>query len=278
MKITLEMIKELRQKTQAGITYCKKALEETKGDVDSAVDILKKKGLYHKPDQKKDILQGLTNVLIHKNKAILYEFNAETDFVVQNENFTELYNKIGQILLEADMSVKTLTDFLKYKYNGLTVEEIIAQKAFVIKEQIILSRIQIVYKKDKEGFGFYKHQRGKISSLVHLSNSSADVEEHLPVHIVAMKPKFINKDSADMKFFVQEKENLLEQIKQKNINKPLNDKILEKIAENNLKVLIEKHCLLEQPFYMDFTQKVSEYLNHNNTNIIAYYLFEVGKR
>ncbi|WP_323847922.1 MAG: translation elongation factor Ts [Phytoplasma sp.] len=278
MKITLEMIKELRKKTQAGITYCKKALEETQGDVDSAVDILKKKGLfYYKPD-KKDTLQGLTNVIVNKNKAILYELNTETDFVTQNKNFIELYNEVGQILLEADFYVKILSDFLKYKWNGRTVEEIISQKAFIIKEQIVLSRIQIVYKKDQEGFGFYKHQGGKISSLVHLSNSSADAEEHLPVHVVAMKPKFLNKDLVDIKFVNQEKENLLEQIKQKNTNKPLNDTTLEKIAVNNLKALIEKNCFLEQPFYMDFNQKVSEYLKQNNTNIIAYYCFEVGKR
>ncbi|MDC9032127.1 translation elongation factor Ts [Columbia Basin potato purple top phytoplasma] len=279
MKITIEMIKELRQKTQAGITNCKKALEETNGDIESAINFLKEKGLfYHKKNKTKDILEGLTNVVVKNNKAILYELNAETDFVVQNKNFMELYNQLENILLEADSSIQNLKDFLKYQWNGQSVEELISQKSFIIKEQIVLSRIQIIYKKDEEGFGFYKHQGGKISALVHLTKSSADVEEHIPVHIVGMKPKFLSKELIDINFLNKEKEILLEQLKEKNSHKPLKDELLNKIVENKFNTLIEQNCLLEQPFYMESNQKVKEYLIQNKTDIINYYYFEVGKK
>lgn len=279
MKITIEMIKELRQETQAGITNCKKALEETNGDIESAINLLKEKGLfYHKKNKTKDIVEGLTNVVVKNNKAILYELNAETDFVVQNKNFMELYNQLENILLEADSSIQNLKDFLKYQWNGQSVEELISQKSFIIKEQIVLSRIQIIYKKDDEGFGFYKHQGGKISALVHLTKSSADVEEHMPVHIVGMKPKFLSKELIDMNFLNKEKEILLEQLKEKNSHKPLKDELLNKIVENKFNTLIEQTCLLEQPFYMESNQKVKEYLNQNKTDIINYYYFEVGKK
>ncbi|WAN63232.1 Translation elongation factor Ts [Candidatus Phytoplasma rubi] len=279
MKITLEMIKELRQKTQVGITYCKKALEDTQGDIEVAIELLKKKGVFsYNPDKKKEILEGLTNVVVKGNKAILYELNTETDFVAKNEHFIDLYNELEKILLEVDSSIKSLDDFLKYQWNGKRIEELISEKIFFIKEQIVLSRIQIIYKKDEESFGFYKHQGGKISALVHLTKSSADVEEHLPVHIVGMKPKFLNKESVDNDFINKAKENLLEQIKQKNSRKPLTDQLLEKAIENNLSTLIEKNCLLEQPFYMETNQKIREYLAHNKTDIIAYYCFEVGKK
>lgn len=279
MKITIEMIKELRQETQAGITNCKKALEETNGDIKSAINLLKEKGLfYHKKNKTKDIVEGLTNVVVKNNKAILYELNAETDFVVQNKNFMELYNQLENILLEADSSIQNLKDFLKYQWNDQSVEELISQKSFIIKEQIVLSRIQIIYKKDEEGFGFYKHQGGKISALVHLTKSSADVEEHMPVHIVGMKPKFLSKELIDMNFLNKEKEILLEQLKEKNSHKPLKDELLNKIVENKFNTLIEQTCLLEQPFYMESNQKVKEYLNQNKTDIINYYYFEVGKK
>lgn len=279
MKITIEMIKELRQKTQAGITNCKKALEETNGDIESAINFLKEKGLfYYKKNKTKDIAEGLTNVVVKNNKAILYELNAETDFVVQNKNFMDLYYQLENILLEADSSIKHLKDFLKYKWNGQSVEELISQKSFIIKEQIFLSRIQIIYKKDEEGFGFYKHQGGKISALVHLTKSSSDVEEHMPVHIVGMKPKFLSKELIDINFLNKEKEILLEQLKEKNSHKPLKDELLNKIVENKFNTLIEQTCLLEQPFYMDSNKKVKEYLIQNKTDIINYYYFEVGKK
>ncbi|MDV3195993.1 MAG: translation elongation factor Ts [Candidatus Phytoplasma stylosanthis] len=279
MKIKIELIKKLRDETQAGIQDCKKALEQKNGDFEAAFSLLREKSLfYFKNKKNKENKEGLTNVIVQDNKAILYELNAETDFVVLNKNFIELYDKIGEILLKAEPSIKTLNDFLNYYKNGQTVQEMILEKSFVIKEQISLSRIQVVYKKEKESFGFYKHQGGKISSLVHLENCSPDVQEHLPVHIVGMKPKFLSKETVEENFILEERKNLLQQIKQKNIKKPLNNDILNKIVDNSLNSIKEKNCLLEQPFYIDDKQKVKEYLLKNKTNVIGYYFFEVGQK
>ncbi|MEZ0180552.1 translation elongation factor Ts ['Camptotheca acuminata' phytoplasma] len=279
MKITIELIKQLRDKTQVGIADCKKALEQTNGNFDDAVALLKKKSLYYYKTQKtKDVTEGLTNVIIDRNKAVLYEINAETDFVVMNSNFQKLFEEVGSILLKADPSITTLESFLNFQWEGKTVKDLILEKSFVIKEQIVLSRIQVVYKKDEESFGFYKHQGGKISSLVRLDKVCPDAQEHLPVHIAGMKPQFLNKETVDKEFLNEKRNTLLEQIKEKNINKPLKDELMNQIVKNMLNATMEKICFLEQPFYMDTEKKVSEYLAIHKTNIIEYYFFEVGKK
>ncbi|QTX03140.1 elongation factor Ts [Candidatus Phytoplasma luffae] len=275
MKIIIELIKELRNKTKAGLSDCKKFLEQTNGDLEAAAKLLKEKSLcYYKTKKTKENFEGLTNILIQNNKAVLYELKAETDFVVKNQNFMDLYNKIGDILLKVDSSVQNLDDFLNYRYEGQSIKELILEKSFIIKEQIILSRIQVVYKKDKESFGFYKHQGGKISSLVHLDGFSQDVQEHLPVHIVGMKPKFLKKELVDKSFIEEENNISLKQVQEKNINRPLKPELVEKIVQNRLESVLKKVCLLEQPFYIDENQQIKEYLAKNKVNVIAYYCFE----
>ncbi|XXP77212.1 MAG: translation elongation factor Ts [Lettuce witches'-broom phytoplasma] len=279
MKITLEMIKELRKTTQSGMMNCKKALEHTQGDMDKAVAYLKEKGMM-KANEKKDRIsvEGLTNVAFKGNKAILFELNSETDFVAKNEHFIALIEQLKNSLLDADASVKTVKDFLNYHWNGQSVKNIILDKAAIIKEQIVLKRIQIVYKKDNESFGLYKHQGGRISALVHLDKQNEEAQTHIPIHVAGFNPKFLSKEVVEPNFIKIEKQLLLEKTINEKAKQNLPSGLLNKIAGDRLNKVLEEICLLEQPFYNNADQKVKEFLQANQTNVIAYYRFEVGEK
>ncbi|WP_017192684.1 translation elongation factor Ts [Italian clover phyllody phytoplasma] len=278
MKITIEMIKELRKKTQSGMMNCKQALEHAKGNMDKAVDYLKEKGMIE-ANKKKDRVsaEGLTNVAFKGNKAVLFELNSETDFVAKNEHFIALLEQLKNSLLDADASVKTVEDFLNYHCNGQKLKNIILDKAVIIKEKIVLKRIQTVYKKDNESFGLYKHQGGRISALVHLDKQNEEAQTHIPIHVAGFKPKFLSKEVVDPNFIKTEKQLLLEKTINEKAKQNLPSGLLDKIASNRLNKVLEEICLLEQPFYNDTDQKVKEFLQANQTNVIAYYRFEVGE-
>ncbi|WEK82664.1 MAG: elongation factor Ts [Candidatus Phytoplasma pruni] len=278
MKITLEMIKELRKKTQSGMMNCKQALEHTQGNMDKAVAYLKEKGMIT-ANKKKDKVsaEGLTNVAFKGNKAVLFELNSETDFVAKNEHFIALLEQLKNSLLDADASVKTVEDFLNYHWNGQRVKNIILDKAAIIKEQIVLKRIQTVYKKDNESFGLYKHQGGKISALVHFDKQNKEAQTHIPIHVAGFNPKFLSKEAVDPNFIKTEKQLFLEKTINEKAKQNLPSGLLDKIASDRLNKVLEEICLLEQPFYNDTDQKVKEFLQVNQTNVIAYYRFEVGE-
>ncbi|KND62572.1 translation elongation factor Ts [Candidatus Phytoplasma phoenicium] len=281
MKITTETIKILRNQTQAGILSCKKALEKTSGNIEEAVLLLKKEGIIKatKNSSDKVAAEGLTNVAICGNKAILFELNTETDFVAKNKIFLNLYNKITELLLTSDELFSTVADFLKLRIKKQNVQNIILETAAVLKEKIVLSRLQVVTKNTQESFGFYKHQGGKISSLVVLSKDCPEVAMDLPIHIVGFNPKFISKDQADPQFIAKEKKFFLSKtLEEKTQQKSLSSNIIEKIVEQRLNKFLEEICLLEQPLYNNQDQTVSAYLDTYQIKIIAFYRFEVGKR
>ncbi|TVY12430.1 translation elongation factor Ts [Candidatus Phytoplasma pini] len=281
MKISKEMIQQLRKMSNIGILYCKKALEKTEGDIEKAFSLLKKEGLIKAAENNKDLVlsEGLTNVAFRNNKAVLFELNTETDFVARNSIFLNLCSQLEKILLEADDYIKTLDDFLNYSYNDKTVKNFILESIAVLKEQIILKRIAIFYKNNTESFGIYKHQGGRISSLVCLTKPCLEVESNLPIHIVGLKPKFLNKEKID-RFFLKKEEELL---KEKTINefkeqnKTLNHVLIEKIVQKRLDVFLEQNCLLEQFLYNNSDQKVKEYLKKYNVDVLFFERFELGE-
>jgi elongation factor Ts len=246
--------------------------------MDKAILYLKEKGIIKANEKQQDRVsnEGLTNVGFKGNKAVLLEISSETDFVAKNEHFIELLEKMKNSLLDADESVKTLEDFLNYNWNGEIVKNIILDKAAIIKEQIVLKRIQIVYKKDNEGFGFYKHQGGKISALAHLKTQNEEAQIHIPIHVAGFNPKFLSKEVVNHSFLKTEKKILLEKTINEKDKQNLPSVLLDKIASNRLNKILEEICLLEQPFYNKTNQKVKEFLQDNQTDIIAYYRFEVG--
>ncbi|MCY7801260.1 translation elongation factor Ts, partial [Bacillus haynesii] len=165
MAITAQMVKELREKTGAGMMDCKKALTETDGNMDKAIDLLREKGIA-KAAKKADRIaaEGLTLIKTDGNTGVILEVNSETDFVAKNEGFKELLNDLADhILAEKPESVEAA--MAQKMANGSTVEEYITSAVAKIGEKITLRRFAVLTKGDDAAFGAYLHMGGKIGVL-----------------------------------------------------------------------------------------------------------------
>ena len=171
MNISASMVKELREKTGAGMMDCKKALVETNGDMEKAIDYLREKGISKAAKKAERIAaEGLSNIYIKGNDAVVVELNSETDFVAKNAEFKELLDKIGNTILENN--VTSMEEALNTKCGDETINDLIVNATAKIGEKISLRRFEKVTKTDSQVFGSYLHMGGKISSLTILSNSS----------------------------------------------------------------------------------------------------------
>ncbi len=165
MAITAQMVKELREKTGAGMMDCKKALTEVNGDMEAAVDFLREKGLSSAAKKADRIAaEGTTAILVNGNEAVIFEVNAETDFVAKNEAFQTLVKELGEHLLATKPA--TVEEATESKMeNGLTVADHISNAVSKIGEKITLRRFEVKTKTDNDAFGPYLHMGGRIAVL-----------------------------------------------------------------------------------------------------------------
>jgi elongation factor Ts len=273
MKITAAMIKDLRQKTHAGMNECHKALQQTEGNIEKSIVLLREKGIIKAAQKQGRVTsEGITNIVFAGNDAFLYEINSETDFVSKNEHFQQLVKVIGEIILQNKLS--NTKDLLAFNYQNKTVQELLLAKTFVLGENITLKRILKVTKKSQESFGIYKHQGGRISVLVVFKNDCPSISEEIAMHIAASKPQFLTLDQVDPIFLAEEKKILHKQTSKELFDKPA--QMIEKIVENRLGKMLKEICLLEQPFIKNSDQKVKDYLKNNNTDLVSYVRWEMG--
>ncbi len=274
MKITAEMIKDLRQKTHAGMNECHKALQQNEGNIEKAIVFLREKGIIKAAQkQGRATSEGITNIVFAGNNAFLYEINSETDFVSKNENFQQLVKVLGEIILQNQLS--NSKDLLAFNYQNKTVQELLLEKTSVLGENITLKRVLKVTKKPHESFGTYKHQGGRISVLVVLKNNCPSVSEDIAMHIAASKPQFLTPDKINPTFLAEEKKILHKQTAKALPEKSV--KMIEKIVENRLGKMLKDICLSEQSFIKNSDQKVKDYLKANNTDVVSYVRWEMGK-
>lgn len=164
MAVSASMVKELREATGAGMLDCKKALDETNGNIDEAIDWLREKGISKAAKKQSRVAaEGLALAKVNDNKAIIIEINSETDFVAKNEEFKTLVDVVADKLLESD--AKTVEEALNIEVDGKKIEELIAEKSGTIGEKLTLRRFEIVTKEDGQIFGTYSHMGGKIVTL-----------------------------------------------------------------------------------------------------------------
>ena len=174
MTITASMVKELRIKTGAGMMDCKKALTETEGNMDLAIDWLREKGIAKAAKKASRIAaEGLCGIAVKGNEAVVYELNSETDFVAKNKEFNDLLTLVGQTIL--DSKANNLEEALQVVANGETLEAILTEATLKIGEKLSLRRVSRVTVGDGEFIGAYTHMGGKIVSLVVVSGSSEEV-------------------------------------------------------------------------------------------------------
>jgi elongation factor Ts len=274
MAITAQLVKELRQKTGAGMMDCKKALTETDGDIDKAIDLLREKGIA-KAAKKADRIaaEGLTLIKTDGNTGVILEVNSETDFVSKNEGFQSLLNELADHLLAAKPATLEEAHASKME-NGSTVEEHITSAIAKIGEKITLRRFSVITKEDNAAFGSYLHMGGRIGVLAVLNGTTdEELARDIAMHVAAVNPKYISRDQVSEEEANREREVLTQQALQE--GKPEN--IVAKMVEGRLNKFFEEICLLDQAFVKNPDEKVKQVVAAKNASVQTYVRYEVGE-
>lgn len=253
----MEQIKLLRERTGAGIVDCKNALEEAKGDLDTAVDILRKKGIAKAAKRgDREATEGLVKVALNApgSEGYIFEMNAETDFVVRNDQFKEMAEKIMAAVKEK--SPANVEEVLSLSLDGSTIAETLEHMSGVIGEKIGISRYT---KLTSSGtIGSYIHAQGNIGVLVAISTTGqTELAQNIAMHIAAANPRYIKPEEVDPAELEREKEIYREQLRQE--RKP--EEMIEKILSGKLNKYYEEVCLLKQEYIKDDSKKVQDILN-----------------
>ena len=270
-------VKELREKTGAGMMDCKKALQECNGDQAKAVDWLREKGIAKAAKKESRIAaEGLTVAEVDKNNAILFEVNCETDFVTKSDKFRDLIDEITKALIKD--KCKDIDSAKEVKLSdGKTISERIVEATATIGEKISFRRFERVSKKKDEVFGIYSHMAGRITSIVVLSGANEEVAKDVAMQVCAMSPIAVNRDGVPADMVEHEKEVIKAEIKndEKNKNKP--EDIIEKMSVGRLNKFYKEICLEEQDYIKDSGMTVKKYVESEKGQIISMVRFAVGE-
>ena len=270
--VDAKTVAELRAKTGAGMMDCKKALSETNGDINAAIDYLREKGIAKAAKKESRIAaEGLANVYINGNKAVILEINSETDFVSKNEEFTSMLDTIGNTILNS--SAKTVEEALELPCEEGTIKDLIIAKTAKIGEKLSLRRIEVVEKTDDETFGSYLHMGGKIAVLTVLTGANEEVAKDVAMQAAAMKPEFVREDEIPTDRVEKERAIFKEQAM--NEGKPA--EIAEKMVEGRLKKFFKEICLVSQSFIKNGDIDVATYVKNNGGEVKSMIRYEVGE-
>ncbi|MEK5184410.1 translation elongation factor Ts [Solibacillus sp. FSL W7-1324] len=271
--ITAQLVKELREKTGAGMMDCKKALVSTEGDIDAAIDFLREKGLAAAGKKADRIAaEGTTYILENGNEAILLEVNAETDFVAKNDKFQILVSSLAEQLLAA--KPESVEAALELEKDGVKIADQISTATATIGEKISLRRFEIKTKTDADAFGSYLHMGGRIGVLVVLEGSTdAAAAKDIAMHIAAINPTYISRDEVSADEVERERKVLTEQA----LNEGKPENIVAKMVEGRLGKYFEDVCLLDQAFVKNSDQKVRDFVNSLNATVTSFTRYAVGE-
>jgi elongation factor Ts len=272
MEIKASLVKELRQKTGAGLMNCKKALTESKGNIEEAIKYLREKGLAtatKKADRSANEGRVFIQSADDKMNSLVIEVNCETDFVANNSEFKELGNKIAKGILENE-NVKSEEEAKAISFDGKTYDDLISQYTVKLGEKIGIGKFKRL--SSNAPIHFYIHSNGKIGTAVIFSG---DVEEGIgrsvAMQVAASNPQYVspatvNKDELD-------KEREIIRTQAKNEGRP--EQVIDKIVEGKISKYYKEVCLLEQPFIMDDKKAIKEILPKEVT-IEDFIRFSIG--
>ena len=271
--ISALLVKELRERSGAGMMDAKKALLETDGDLEAAEDWLRTKGLLKAEKKSSRIAaDGLVGVKVQENQAMIVELNSETDFVATNKEFIELVN----LILDEGFGVSQKDELLNKSVSGKSIQEIINNKIATIGENISLRRVMYI-----NGANIYSYIHnsvsndcGKIGVLVSLEGKKDDdFGKKLAMHIAATAPLAMSEKDIDIDIVNREKKVINEQLISE--GKPAD--IAEKILSGKLKKFYQDNTLLNQKFVMDPDTSIKQVLESNKQVLISFVRFKVGE-
>ena len=274
MSISAKDVKELREQTGAGMMDCKKALQESDGDFDRAIEILRKQG--QKLSEKRagrTADQGLvvTRISDDRHKAAALEINCETDFVARNEDFQKRAEEFVNVVYEEE--TRSVEDLLNVEVNGLTVEDHLKDMVGKIGEKIKINRVLLA--KSEGNFVSYIHPGNQLGVIVEFNGEVDDEEvaKNVAMQVAAMKPLSVTRDGVDSSIVQQE----LEIAKDQLLNEGKTEEIAEKASKGKLRRFYEERVLLEQKFVKDNSLSVKEYLEKNDTPLVkSFHRLQLG--
>ena len=265
-------VKSLREKTGAGMMDCKKALQETNGNMEDAITWLREKGISKAAKKAERIAaEGLANVAIEGNKAVVLEVNSETDFVAKNEEFKTFVNNLSEILLNNEVS--TMEEALALEIDGETVNDKVIAITSKIGEKISFRRFEKVSKEDDSFFGTYKHMGGKIGVIVVVKGANEEVAKDVAMQACAMNPTGLNRESIPAEVVEREAKIIKEQVMAE--GKP--EEIAEKMVTGRLNKFYKEVCLVEQAFIKDSGMSVADYVKNNGGEVLSMLRVAVGE-
>ncbi|OQX73276.1 MAG: translation elongation factor Ts [Campylobacteraceae bacterium 4484_4] len=285
--ITAAMVKELRELSGAGMMDCKKALVETEGDIDAAIELLRKKGL-GKAAKKSDRLasEGLITVVISDDykKATISEINSETDFVAKNENFINMTKKATEHMQESD--VVTTEELLKTEIDGTPFEEYINIQIATIGENLVVRRFTTLKAGENGVVNGYCHSNGRVGVILAAKCDSEktcegarELLKNIAMHAAAMNPQYLSADQIPADVLAKEEEIAKEQLKKE--GKP--EKIWDKIIPGKIAKFKSDNTLLGQKFVMDDKKTVQEVIDEKakelggEIELVEYVRYELGE-
>ena len=280
MSFTAADVKNLREKTGCGMMDCKKALTETNGDFDKAMDFLREKGLATAEKKAGRIAaEGMVDILVEGNVAAMVEVNSETDFVAKNAEFQELVKNIAKQVIDtnpADVEALLASNFVGD--SSVTIKDMITEKIAKIGENMNLRR----FVRFEGNVIDYIHMGGRIGVMVKvecadLNDEAKEAARDAAMQIAAMNPAYLDKTTVPAEDLEKEKHFILAQMKEdpKNANKPEN--ILEKMLIGKVNKFYEQNCLNQQEFVKDSNFTVEKYLASKGVKLVDFARFEKGE-
>lgn len=272
-QITAALVKELRERTGAGMMDCKKALTAVEGDMDKAIDFLREKGLAAAAKKAGRIAaEGVVASYVSEDNkvGVIVEVNCETDFVAKTDNFKDLVNAIAAHIAAskpADMDALMASEL-----DGKTISALVTESIAKIGENISVRRFAR-YEVAEGTVAAYIHGGGKIGVLVNMKGGNAELGKDIAMHIAAANPSYLNRDQVPAAELEHEKEVLTEQAR--NEGKP--EKIIEKMVVGRIQKYYKEVCLVDQEFVKDPDQTIAKLLKANDTDVVEFARFQLGE-
>ncbi len=272
MEITASLVKELRERTGAGMMECKKALTENNGDIDAAAEWLRKSGLA-KADKKADRVAADGRIAVAQDggKAVLVEINSETDFVAKDANFLAFVDAVAQAALASGAADSEALKSAKLP-AGETVEEARAAVIAKVGENVQVRRLTRI--DSDNNVAAYVHG-GRIGVLVEVKGGDAELARGIAMHVAAMNPPHIKASDVPAEFIAKEKEIELAKMSDKDKNKPAD--ILEKIISGKIAKIVNEVTLYGQPYVLDTNQSVEQALKAAGAEVLRFERLAVGE-
>ncbi len=268
-------VKELREKTGAGMMDCKNALQACEGNMDKAIDWLREKGMAKAAKKESRIAaEGITKILVKGDKAVILEVNSETDFVAKNEEFVNFVDKLAEVIINSNVKTDDMESALNLSMDGVLLSEALVNIIAKIGEKISFRRFTVLEKTDSQVFGAYSHMGGKIGVLVLLDGTNEEVAKDIAMHVAAMHPEYLSSDLVPSDVLEREKEIMTEQL----INEGKPKDRIANILVGKVNKYYQEVCLLDQIFIKaENKETVEQYASNNNCSVKEMVRYEVGE-